>query len=1664
MSRAKSPFRLLLFLAAVSLALFILAAFLHNIASAATSLEEAPDDEPPSILEAYPSPGAAGLPLTTTYSITFSEPVTVSPDAVRLDCLRSGPISPTLGGGPVIYTVTPTVVPVFGETCILAISAGGVRDHDGLDPPDEPAADWQAAYTMLPADFLVINELDAIMPLYRAQFVELYDGGRGNTNLDGLALALFSGHDGRVYKSFDLGGHHTDEQGYLLLASRYFPAADIFIDDALLQSGNDAVALYAAPAHSLPVGTAVTTTNLLDALVYGRPASINPALLALLLPGEVPADEDDSDLADFLSLQRCPNGSGDRRRTSSYALFLPTPKAVNHCNNDLAPQVIGTTPSAGARDVDVTAGMTITFSEPVSLDTGGIQLVCSRSGTHDLALTLAETAVKVTPRTLLGYSETCELTVHAAGVHDLDEADPPDTPVEDTVLSFHTLPAMHLLINELDSDTPGIDTAEFIELYDGGAGGTPLDGLALVFFNGRDALSYKTIDLTGYLTDEHGYFVIGSEIVASAGLAIAAGSLQNGPDAVALFAAPASSFPSGTAATTNNLLDAVVYGEATNESAGLLSLLLPGEEIVYEGSRGAREQHALQRCPNGSGEQRRTGTFLANTPTPGVVNFCLIDAAPAVTGHTPAAGASAIDRNVVITASFSEAVAIAADGVLMQCETSGSHPLTASGGPLTFTFRALTPAVYGERCSVRVVAGAVTDKDLLDPPDHLQNDIAWSFTITVPPLARHMVINELDSDTAGIDTAEFIELYDGGAGNTALDGLQLVLVNGRDGTSYRRIDLAGYRTNKDGYLLIGASSVAGDGVNLPAGTIQNGPDAAALFVKADYEENERGQPQSDGLLDAVVYHTDDDPGTNLLYLLLDDEQALNEGQWRDATVDSNQRCGGSQRQSGGFLQNLPTPGAANNCIPDMPPRIVAVGPQDGSIDVPLDSTLAVDFDEPVSVQDGWITMHCENAGAVTLTTKGGPQAYTIAAALPAYDSCLAAIHANLVSDLDGYPDPPAESVAWRFSTGKPLFGACGDPALPLHEIQGSGSTSPLSGTMGVVVEGIVTGNFQETGAPEGFFLQAPPEREDGDPRTAEALFVAGGDSQLQVEEGDLLRLQGTVTEWDGMTSLVPVDQWQLCEHAQNIEPLAVELPVGENHDWEALEGMLLTFAQSLVISGSDSWGSSGILELAAERLFAPTELAPPGETAQQIAMQNERQRLTLDDGRHGTPSVPEAAPRLGDMIAGITGVLQNSGGAYRLQPVLPFAIQQKNPRPELPPLLPGRVRVSLINSGGFLNGDGHGSGFLPGQGAASPAEYARQKEKLAAAISASEATIIGLTEVENDGSGSGSAIQDLLTGVNSKMPHGQQFAAIVLGPSMASPIESRAVFLYREDLVAPLNDPLGSSTPPFATQVPPPLGQTFKVWTTGEELTIVVSQFPRRDNCAKGAPEEDSGCNDELRRLAALALANWVQDLLGQINGELLLLGDLNSFALEEPPGILSATGLQRLAGEPGAYNAVQDSEAGNLSYAFCTSGLLPRVAMAQNWHVNADEPAALDYRLTNPPALFAPNLHRFAARDPLIIDLAPQPLSAGFYSDSPVAIGQAVHFHNSSHGPQPLALSWDFGDGSPPVTETDPVHVYAQTGTYEVKLTVRTSWGETSMYSAPVEVQPTRVYLPILR
>ena len=118
--------------------------------------------------------------------------------------------------------------------------------------------------------------------------------------------------------------------------------------------------------------------------------------------------------------------------------------------------------------------------------------------------------------------------------------------------------------------------------------------------------------------------------------------------------------------------------------------------------------------------------------------------------------------------------------------------------------------------------------------------LAFQFTIFVAlgfgqsALAQSFLINEVDADQVSTDSAEFVELYDGGVGNSDLSGLSLVLYNGSDDQSYLAFDLDGQSTGADGYFVLcgNAANVANCDLDVSPDTnlIQNGEDAVTLLV------------------------------------------------------------------------------------------------------------------------------------------------------------------------------------------------------------------------------------------------------------------------------------------------------------------------------------------------------------------------------------------------------------------------------------------------------------------------------------------------------------------------------------------------------------------------------------------------------------------------------------------------------------------------------------------------------------------------------------------------------------------------------------------------------------------------------------------------------------------
>ncbi|WP_136152935.1 endonuclease [Flavobacterium sangjuense] len=179
-------------------------------------------------------------------------------------------------------------------------------------------------------------------------------------------------------------------------------------------------------------------------------------------------------------------------------------------------------------------------------------------------------------------------------------------------LTVFSVSNAQIVINELDADTPSTDTKQFVELKST----TPfmaLNGYVLVCFNGSSSgltnLSYFTVDLDGLVTDGNGNVVIGNPLlIPAASLTIPQSSIQHGPDAVAIYLGEATDFPTNTAGTTTNLIDALVYGNNGTTSATALMTAL-GETVSY--NENANSQAATQ-----SIQRKSDGTYEVKAPTP----------------------------------------------------------------------------------------------------------------------------------------------------------------------------------------------------------------------------------------------------------------------------------------------------------------------------------------------------------------------------------------------------------------------------------------------------------------------------------------------------------------------------------------------------------------------------------------------------------------------------------------------------------------------------------------------------------------------------------------------------------------------------------------------------------------------------------------------------------------------------------------------------------------------------------------------------------------------------------------------------------------------------------------------------------------------------------------
>jgi uncharacterized protein len=263
-------------------------------------------------------------------------------------------------------------------------------------------------------------------------------------------------------------------------------------------------------------------------------------------------------------------------------------------------------------------------------------------------------------------------------------------------------------------NTGATHTHDFIEVFNRGPAGASLDGMSLQYtsatgtgnFGGNVALLTELPDVTlapgqYFLVQEgpgagNGVALPTADVVDPTPIAMAAGAGK-----VALVTGQTSLGCNGGSAPCDatqlaRIVDLVGYGNA-NFFEGAAAPTLSNSTAALRGQNGCKDT------------DNNAADFAASAPNPRNTLSPLSDCgAPGVTSTSPAAGTvAAPDANISIT--FSEPVDVEDGAVTVDCDASGGHAVTRSGGPTTYTFDPTTDFTPQEECTVTVDAEGVTD-------------------------------------------------------------------------------------------------------------------------------------------------------------------------------------------------------------------------------------------------------------------------------------------------------------------------------------------------------------------------------------------------------------------------------------------------------------------------------------------------------------------------------------------------------------------------------------------------------------------------------------------------------------------------------------------------------------------------------------------------------------------------------------------------------------------------------------------------------------------------------------------------------------------------------------------------------------------------------------------
>ena len=666
-------------------------------------------DAAPGVTATVPA-NAATVATNTSLTATFSEAVDITSAAdFQVQCPTGTPIAYTVTSPPTLpaSTSSVTIVPALplpaGASCTFIVN-GTIADSDTIDPPDTIGANVTTIFTTDAAPAFVSSVPAANGAVVSTGQVVSFTFSENVANLGG-AITLDCG--GNVAGTISGGGTPT---------------------------------LSFTPTNPLTAGTSCTATA-------------------------VAAQIGDSDTID-------PPQN-------------PVANVVRTFTVDAAPAVTTTVPANGAASVGIADNLIVNFSEAVTFAASAFTLNCpsgspvaftvSGSGTN-------QATVDPTPATL-PINTLCVLTIDAAQVQDVDTADPPNagtgittvnfTTVNDSAPSitsaeveignvFNTLPLGAGLGSDANTDirltfSEAVTVAgNWASLACGTSGiQSVASGLAVTAADpvftlnpATDLTPGETCTLTVFaaqVTDDDTIDPpnnMATDFVATfsvdAAPSVATVTPANGATAVALSSTVSVSFSEpvtiGSAAAfsiqcpSGTPIGYTVTTPATLPATATTFVLTP--TVPLAGSTTCEFRVFASQVSDGDNADPPDNMAADFTSS-----FTTVDTPPAVTGTTPANGATNVNPTGTITINFSEpvnfsTVANAANTSFdLECPagTPADFAVVTASPASSVVLNPLDSAIAARTCALTVRAAGITDTDAIDPPDNMVADFSASF-------------------------------------------------------------------------------------------------------------------------------------------------------------------------------------------------------------------------------------------------------------------------------------------------------------------------------------------------------------------------------------------------------------------------------------------------------------------------------------------------------------------------------------------------------------------------------------------------------------------------------------------------------------------------------------------------------------------------------------------------------------------------------------------------------------------------------------------------------------------------------------------------------------------------------------------------------------------------